>query len=98
MMQTNKLLLRCLTATSIVLTGLMAPVAQAQRQDIAAMAANNNNYLETSGGNTYYTGSLKSDGTTASGEWGQAVEIYVAEDRYEYLPDESGGDLRLGPV
>jgi hypothetical protein len=85
MIHINKLVTGCLTTAAVVMAGLMtAPAAQAQREDIAAMAAYNNNYLETSGGNTYYTGSLKSAGTSPSGEWVEAVEIYVAEDRYEY--------------
>lgn len=84
MIQINKLLLGGLTTATIVLTGLITTTAAQAQNAQAAFDAYNNAYLVQSGGQTYYADTYTSQATNPDWEWAQAVDIFVAEDAYEY--------------
>ncbi|MEG9432070.1 glycoside hydrolase family 76 protein [Terriglobus sp. ADX1] len=84
MIQIKKMLSGGLATISVVLAGLtMAPTAYAQNAQ-AAFNAYNSAYLVQSDGKAYYADTLTTQATNPDWEWAQAVDIYVAEDAYEY--------------
>ena len=80
-------LLRTILCSGVAATALAgAGVLPAQAQDIAAATFNayNSAFLVQSNGQTYYSVFQSSVGKAVEGEWGQALDIYPAEDRYKY--------------
>ena len=83
---------------SLAATGLFAPgfllstPAQAQNA-AAAYDAYNSAFLVQANGQTYYANNVTSVSTGQNGEWTEALDIVVAEDRYQYTHAQSDRDL-----
>ena len=82
-------ILSSVTAIGIIAPSLfLSPAARAQNaQD--AYNAYNSAFLVQANGQTYYATTLTSIGTQEDGEWTEALDITVAEDRYQYTHAES---------
>ncbi len=98
--------IRSLAAIGIVAPGLfMSTPTQAQsaatqtqngkKQARAEAAYNafNSAFLVQENGKTYYAKNLTSISTEPNGEWTEALDIVVAEDRYQYTHAQSDRDL-----
>jgi hypothetical protein len=82
-----------LTAAAVVLSGLLlSPGAQAQNA-AAAYSAYNSGYLVQSGGNTYYSTTLTSKGTSEAKMYTAANDIEVAEDAYQYSHSQADQNI-----
>ncbi len=67
--------------------------AQSQAKATAAYNAYNAAFLVQADGQTFYAGTLTSVGTAPNGEWTQALDIVVAEDRYQHTHAQADRDM-----
>ena len=102
----HRMFIRSLTATGIVVFALFMSIptraqsaaAQTQNTKIQARAAAafdayNSAFLVQDNGQTYYADTLTSAGNHPQSEWGDALAIVVAEDRYQYTHAQGDRDL-----
>lgn len=97
MKPSHALLLRSLAAMGIVAPSLLLPTAaqaqsttaetqnqKVQARALAAYNAYNAAFLVQENGQTYYANNLTTVNIGENGEWTEALDIVVAEDRYQY--------------
>lgn len=90
MIRPNELLRTGLKVIGVAMLGLLAvSLVQAQSEDGPAYQGYNSAFLVQQNGQTYYASTLASLGTAPESEWGGALDITVAEDRYQYTHNQN---------
>jgi Glycosyl hydrolase family 76 len=83
-----------MTATAVILSGLIASTEAKAQNAAAAYSAYNSAFLVTSG--PYYSTTLLSQGTTEAKMYTAANDIEVAEDAYQYSHSQADQTLVVG--
>ena len=88
----------CAGLAPLALLGLAAVPAHAQSEAQAAYDAYNAGFLVQQNGQTFYASTLNTLGTSPAGEWGEALDINVVEDRYQYTHAQADRNMMIAIV
>ena len=88
----------CAGLAPLALLGLGMLPAHAQSEAQAAYDAYNAGFLVQQNGQTFYANTLNTLGSTSAGEWSEALDIDVVEDRYQYTHAQADRNMMIAIV